>query len=166
MNAPIRATINPLPLSKTKWCPKKLSQKHKTIVALHLQNIKREEIGAVCGCTPEYVSMVVATPLAQQYMAELEAYQDDRLRRLYSKSVDAIDRGLSCGDSDVELKAAKLQMEAVGKLKPQAGNEKSAEDVVAQILAQVNITVNTGAQNGTGNATLQHEPQEGSSREE
>lgn len=142
-------TINPATPAQRGWTLKKLSQKHKTIVALHLQSMKREDIGKLAQCTPEYVSMLLQQPLVQEYLVDLERYMDTRLRSLYGKSVDAIERGLGSGDDEVALKAARLQMESTGKMKGQEVEKKSAEDVVAAILAHVNLTVNvnTGVSN-------------------
>lgn len=148
---PSRLTIRPI---KAGFELKKLSQKHKTIIALHSQGVCRYDVGAIAGCTPEYVSMVVAQPLAKAYLQQLEEYMDSRLRSLYSKSVDAIDKGLENDDPDVALKAARLQMEAAGKLKPKESEAKTAEDVVAAILSKANLIVaqnvqiNQGASNG------------------
>src|SRR5687768_16478854 len=130
---PARRTID---LSKPKWDLKKLSQKHKTIVALHAQGVCRFDIGQIAACTPEYVSMIVAQPLAQQYLAELEQYMDSRLRNLFGRSVDAIAAGLDSGNEETALKAARLQMEASGKLKGEKKDAGTAEDLVAAIMAR------------------------------
>lgn len=146
----IQLTINPLP-HKEGWVLKKLTDKHKTIIALHVQNMKRIDIAEVAGCTPEYVSMIVAQPLAQAYLKQIEEYTDARLSALYGKSVDAIEKGLDAGDEEIALKAARLQLEATGKFgKTEKGNQ-TAEDVVAQLLKHAhtvilgqNVQVNQG----------------------
>lgn len=117
-----------------KWQPKKLTEKHKNIIALHIQSMKRAEIAEFCGCTPEFVSMVVATDLAQEYMRDLEKYLDHRVKSLYTMSVDVIKDGLSGIATDVQLKAARLQLEMTGKLKESVTEQKTAEDVVAALL--------------------------------
>lgn len=120
--------------STTKWQPKKLTEKHKNIIALHTQSMKRQEIAEYCGCTPEYVSMVVATDLAQAYMRDLEKYLDHRVKALYDKSVDVIHDGLNGIATDTQLKAARLQLEMTGKLKEGTTETQTAEDVVAALL--------------------------------
>lgn len=137
--------INPIKL-KEGWVLKKLSQKHKHIVALHLQSVSRMDIGAICGCTPEYVSMLLRQPLVQAYLKETEAYMDERLRALQGKSIDAIESGLDSGDGELQLKAARLQLEATGKLKQVADKERSAEDVVADILARATVVIGQNVQ--------------------
>lgn len=143
-------TINP-EVVKEGWVLKKLSQKHKTIIALHAQNVSRIDIADVAGCTPEYVSMIVAQPLAQSHLHDIEKYMDSRLRQLYTKSIDAIERGLDNEDSETSLKAARLQLEASHKLKDRAEDRQSAEDVVSALLKQATVVaigqhvqVNTG----------------------
>lgn len=128
---------------------RKLSQKHKTIVSLHLQCVRREDIARIVGCTPEYVSFVVRQPLAQEYARTIEQYMDARLRSLYSKSVDAIQSALESESHDAALKAARLQLEAIGKLKSDKDSRESAEDVVSKILSavQVNVNVNVRGNN-------------------
>lgn len=117
-----------------KWQPKKLTEKHKNIIALHIQSMKRAEIAEFCGCTPEYVSMVVATDLAQEYMRELEKYLDHRVKALYERSVDVIRDGLTGAATDTQLKAARLQLEMTGKLKENVTEQQTAEDVVTALL--------------------------------
>jgi len=125
--------INPLKLQEG-WKLKKLSQKHKNMIALHCQNMKREDIGEIVGCTPEYVSMILAQPLAKEYLREVELYLDQRLQGLYNKTVDVIEAGLDGAATDAQLKAARLQMEATGKLKGDKAENQSAEDVVTALL--------------------------------
>jgi hypothetical protein len=132
--------------SKPKWELQKLSQKHKTIVALHAQGVSRHDIGKVADCTPEYVSMIVAQPLAQKYLAELEQYLDSRVKSLYSRTVDVIAGGLDSDDEEVQLKAARLQLEVTGKLKGDKKESQSAEDVVAAILQKATVIIGNNVQ--------------------
>jgi hypothetical protein len=132
--------------SKPKWELKKLSQKHKTIVALHAQGVDRFEIAQVAECTPEYVSMIAAQPLAKQYLAELEQYMDSRMKTLYGRSVDAIANGLDSDNEEIALKAARLQLEATGKMKTERKDVQSAEDVVAAILNRATVIIGNNVQ--------------------
>lgn len=151
-------TINPEKIAEG-WQLKKLSQKHKNIIALHAQNVKREDIGKTVGCTPEYVSMIMQQPLAREYMRDLEKYMDSRLEALYGRSVDVIQSGLDGDATDTQLKAARLQLEVTGKLKPKDGDKQTAEDVVSALLKHAagggviaignNVQVNTGDSNGS-----------------
>ncbi len=145
-------TINPLKI-KQGWELKRLSDKHKTIVSLHIQGVKRIDIAVIADCTPEYVSMIVAQPLAQAYMKELEAYTDDALKRTYGKAVEVIGECLDSDDEEIKLKAARLSLEATGKMKGTGEKAQSAEDLVANILANAtNVIVahNVQVNNRTG----------------
>jgi len=144
---PARRTIA---TTKPTWELKKLSQKHKTIVALHAQGVDRFDIGQVADCTPEYVSMIVKQPLAKAYLAELEEYMDSRLKSLYGKTVDVISNGLDSGNEDVALKAARLQLESTGKLKGEKKEAQSAEDVVAAILSRATVIIGQNVQVNQG----------------
>ena len=130
MEGKLLPTIRPLPADKT-WELKKLSQKHKNIIALHVQNVSRTDIGDMCNCTPEYVSMIIAQPLAKAYLRDVEKYMDSRMEALYGRTVDIIHAGLNGDATDTQLKAARLQMEATGKLKSDNKESQTAEDVVA-----------------------------------
>ena len=143
-------TISPEQL-KQKWELKKLKGKHKTIVALHLQGLNRVDIGAIAECTPEYVSMVLKQPVAKEYMAEMNAYMDQRLEQSFGKAVEVIHETLDSDDEEIQLKAARLALEATGRLKGSEQKTRSAEDVVAAILANAstiivgqNVQVNQG----------------------
>lgn len=150
-------SINILPSPKEGWELKKLSQKHKNIIALHLQGVSRADIGEFCGCTPEYVSMIIAQPIAKEYLRDVEKYLDARMQSLYGKTVDTIQAGLDGNATDTQLKAARLQLEATGKLKQDKDAAQTAEDVVAALLKAAggvvaignNVQVNVGGNDGT-----------------
>lgn len=144
-------------MATDKWQPKKLTQKHKNIIALHAQAMPREQIGEYCGCTPEYVSMIVATPIAKEYMRDLTRYMDSRLEAMYGRTVQVIEDGLNGSATDTQLKAARLQLEVTGKLKNDEKDSQSAEDVVSALLKAAssgtviigqNIQVNQGDHHG------------------
>lgn len=145
--------------SGKKWELKKLSQKHKNIIALHAQAVSRDDISQAVGCTPEYVSMVVAQPLAREYLKQLNEYMDSRLQAMYGKSVDVIHKGLEGDATDTQLKAARLQLELTGKLKNDKADNQTAEDVVAALLKHAaggviaigqNVQVNDNRTTGIG----------------
>jgi len=124
---------------------KKLSNKHKHAIALVLQGLSREDVSDAVGFVPEYVTMLLQQPLAKEHIANVNRALDTQLEGLYGKSVEAIAKGLTHQDPDVALRAAKVQMQATGRLEPQEGGKKTAEDVVSAILLGVNVNVRTGA---------------------
>lgn len=144
-------------MAKEKWQPKTLTQKHKNIIALHIQSMKREDIAEYCGCTPEYVSMIVATPIAKEYLRDVEKYLDARMNALYGKTVQVLEDGLDGIATDTQLKAARLQLEATNKLKHNEKDAQTAEDVVSALLKAAasgtvvigqNVQINQGDRNG------------------
>lgn len=142
-----------LPGTKTPLL-KKLTKRHKHMLALKMQGVPRDEIGSLCSCTPEYVSMLAQQPLAKEYMHGLQAEIDSRLTGLFSRSVDAIADALATSKpDDTRLKAARLQLQAIGKFNESAPPSRSAEDIVALILqnngglVQVNVSQQPDVQN-------------------
>jgi hypothetical protein len=107
--------------------------------------MKREEVASFCKCTPALVTMLAVSDLGRAYLSEIEEVMDQRLRALYSKTIDAIDDQLCNGKGADKIAAAKLQLQATGKLGARTEDAETAEDVIARILAlQVNVTVNNG----------------------
>jgi len=124
---------------------KKLSNKHKQAIALVLQGMSRVEVSEAVGFVPEYVTMLLQQPLAKEHIANVNRALDTQLEGLYEKSVEVIAKGLRHQDPDVALRAAKVQMQATGRLEPRDEGKKTAEDVVSAILLGVNVNVRTGA---------------------
>lgn len=122
-----------------KWNPKRLTPKHKQILSLHAQGMKRVEIGALCKCTPEFVTMLASTDIGRAYLKDLEAYLDGRMRTLYKKTIDAIEDQLDNGRGADKIAAAKLQLQVTGKLGKEKDEAESAEDVIQRIM---NLQVN------------------------
>lgn len=131
-------------VQKNPWILKRLSQKHKDMIALSLQGLDREKVGEYCGCTPQYVTMINRQPLAREYIADLESHMDLRLRGLYSRSLDALQAGLSSPRISDKLAAAQIQLRAIGKEVPGPDDSKqTAEDIVGAMLVQgTNVQVN------------------------
>ncbi len=95
---------------------KKLSPKHMQVAALLAQGVDRRTIALACDFTPEYVTWLQRQPLFVTYIKEMSAAVNTRLEALFSKSVDTINEAMDCGSTDEKLKAAKLQMEATGRI--------------------------------------------------
>lgn len=124
----------PLLPNPNRWQPKKLSQKHKTALTLYAQGMKLEEIHAVTGVSQVSLDLLVLSDLGRTYLQHLETLLDSRLRSLYGASVDAIQDQLQNGSGADKLKAAALQMKAIGKLGAGEEEKESAEDVIQRIM--------------------------------
>lgn len=134
------------PFPHEPWQPKRLTPKHRQILSLYAQSMKREDVASLCKCTPALVTMLAKCDLGRAYLKEIEETMDQRLRLLQHKTIDAIEDQLDNGKGENKLKAAALQMRATGKLghDPREG-EDTAEDVIQRILqiaGDVNIQVN------------------------
>ena len=102
---------------ETEWTTlKKLSPQHKEAMALLAQGMKRDVVGSICGFSPEYITWLARQPLCRKYIEEMAEAVDARLMAMYEKSVDVIAEGMELGTVDEKLKAARLQMEAIGKI--------------------------------------------------
>lgn len=121
---------------------KKLSNKHKNAIALLLQGLSHDEVAEAVGFRKEYMTVLLKQPLAKDYIRSLNEAMDVRLKALFGRSVDAIADGLNSQSSETKLKAAKLQMQATGRLEPEDDGRKTAEDVVTAILMGVKVDVN------------------------
>lgn len=94
----------------------KLSQKHKQVLALVAQGIDRTTIGQAVDYVPEYITWLVRQPVCQEYLREMVGYNDSRLLALTERSVDVISEVMANGSHEDQLKAAKLQLTAIGKV--------------------------------------------------
>ena len=67
----------------------------------------------------------------KQYLAEMSEHCEARLEALFEKSVDVIADGMLYGDTDSQLKAARMQLEVTGRVgkndRPNTATDKSIE---------------------------------------
>jgi hypothetical protein len=102
----------------------RLTERHKQVAALLAQGVPRQTIAEIVQYTPEYITFLQRQPLFIQYVKEVSQAASIRLEALFDRAVDAIADGLSSG-GEVALKAARLQMEATGRIG--AGKERQAQ---------------------------------------
>ena len=104
------------PVKDYKQRLQELSPRHKEALSLIAQGVKRGEVASICGFTPEYVTWVVRQEICKEYLQEIQDVVDFRLSAMTSESVDTIQDVMKVGTSDERLKAAKLQLETVGRV--------------------------------------------------
>ena len=121
---------------------KRLSNRHKNAISLVLQGSTREEAAEATNFTPEYITMLLQQPLAKEHIANINRALDAQLEGLYGKSVKAIADGLGHADPKAYLAAAKLQLQATGRMEAREPERETAEDVVRAILVGVQVNVN------------------------
>lgn len=116
MNAPEFLEATPSEPAKPQWLMKSLSEKHKLVAALLAQGVDRQSIAVAADFTPEYITMLQNQPLFIAYVKEMTAAASTQLEALFCKSADVIADTMTSGNADERLKAAKLQMEATGRI--------------------------------------------------
>ncbi len=99
-----------------KWELKKLSPKHKDICSLIAQGIGRQQIASLCQITPEYVTMLAKQPLCIAFIRDLNEFAGVQMEAMFVKSVAVIADVMDNGNAQDKLKAARLQMEATGRV--------------------------------------------------
>ena len=95
---------------------KKLSPVHKQVAALVAQGVDRRTIAAACDYTPEYITWLQGQPLFKQYIKEMNEAVSTRLEAMFDQSVGVISNAMVSGNVDEQLKGAKLQLEATGRI--------------------------------------------------
>lgn len=95
---------------------KKLSQKHRDVATLVAQGVGRGDIAQIVGYTPEYVTWLQGQPLFIEYIRTMNAAVATQLEAMFQKTVDVIQDTMNTGSEDGRLKAAKLQLEATGRV--------------------------------------------------
>ena len=124
----------PLELGE-KWVLKDLKGKHKNICSLIAQGVQRKQVASICSVTPEYVSMLLRQPLCMEYIAKLNEAVDVQLQAMHGAAVEAIGETLREGNFEDKIKAARLQMEATGRVGPrvQAQSQPPSADRLEQL---------------------------------
>ena len=95
---------------------KELSPKHKLVAQLLSQGVGREEVAMAAGYEPEYITWLGGDPLFIEHVREMSRLVSTHLEALYGKSVDVIAEQLTFGAGEDKLKAARLQLEATGRI--------------------------------------------------
>ena len=131
----------------------KLGPRHKEVLALVAQGLGRSEIGAIVGYEPEYISWLVRQEVCQEYLSEMNAVVDFRLQAMTGDSVETIADVMRNGASDERIKAAKLQLEAVGRVGPGSANANRASGGVDRLVVlaeRLTALLRKGGTSGAG----------------
>jgi len=125
----------PIETSQRKVQLKELSPKHKMVAALLAQGLDRVVVAQSTDLTPEYITWLGGDTLFKGYVKEMSALAGVHLEALFSKSVDIIAEQMLQGSGEDKLKAARLQMEATGRLgkNPRQEEDESGSDRLEQL---------------------------------
>lgn len=94
----------------------KLSARHKQVLSLMAQGMDRQTCSIATKYTPEYVTWLLKQDICQTYLGEMVKVAESQLQAQFCKSVDVIGETLINGTEEGKLKAAKLQLEATGRV--------------------------------------------------
>ena len=137
----------------------KLSPKHKEVLSLVAQGVRHAEIASLLDFAEDYIPYLLRQEVCKQYLQDMMAVVDHRLTAMTAESVDVIQDVLKCGSHDNQLKAAKLQLEAVGRIgtgKLPQGAGTTAPDYL-QVLAGRLIGMLNNARQTTGAVIYENE---------
>lgn len=94
----------------------KLSARHKQVLSLMAQGMDRQTCSIATKYTPEYVTWLLKQEICQEYLNQMVQVAESQLQAQFCKSVDVIGETLINGTEEGKLKAAKLQLEATGRV--------------------------------------------------
>jgi len=127
---------------------KRLSGAHLTAISLHVAGLTNNQIAALLGKSPAWVSVILSDPLSQREIDKKLSLLDQEFKALFSDVVQAIRDGLS-SDQRIQdrLSAADKWLKAHGRYAQKREEEgATAEDVIQQVIAlqqqqQVNVSI-------------------------
>lgn len=118
---------------------KRLTARHKAVVALHLSGFSRQKIGETLECPQSWVNKTLRDPSVRAIVDRGMEIAEDELAALFPLSVNALRTVLENGTETGRLRAAETVLKSQGKHeKPQASQE-SAEDVIGRMMARIKV---------------------------
>lgn len=102
--------------SGEKWELKKLKPVHRQIAALVAQGEKNVKVAALCGVTPQYITMLLRQPIFIREIQDRAAAAGIQLEALFAQSVEVLGDVLKDGSEAGKLKASRLVMEATKRI--------------------------------------------------
>ena len=98
------------------WQLKKLTERHRSVLALLAQGLPHGVVATMCGITSTYVGMLLKQPICMTYIKELSAVAGVQLESLFPKAVEVIGDILVTGNATEKMKAVRLQGELTKRL--------------------------------------------------
>lgn len=125
--------IPPAPTKRGDKPIKRLTIKHRRMLALHLQGYSNIEIAASLECNPQTVGAIIRNPTSKILLERAYEEYQDRLKALIPLQVAAIRDGLIDNDPRVKLQAVDRHQSAMKEMGRGQG-EVTAEDVIRRII--------------------------------
>jgi len=108
---------------------KRLSQRHKLIIGMHLTGKSSMEIAGIVGCSAQTVNKVILDPLAQEVVAYYYEGTEEELKALFPKVVDTVRDALDSGNIETRLKGVDRFTKLTGR-----DEEKGSKEVNVNVV--------------------------------
>jgi len=115
---------------------------HLAGVPSHLAGVPSQVIAARFRKRPSTISIILNDPLAQAEIDRARAMHEAEFEALYGDMVNVLRRNLQGKDDRNALKAAQLFIKEKERLQGLGKGQRSAEDVIAEILGRITLQQN------------------------
>lgn len=116
---------------------RKLTARHKNVIALHLRSLSNRDIAFITGLAEGVVGNILRDPLSQEVISNYLEGIEQELLSLTPMAIDALRSGLGDGSVKTRLNAADKFFRATGRYAQSEKAGDTAEDVLARALARV-----------------------------
>lgn len=118
---------------------KRLTFRHRKIIALHIQGFSGEQIAFYMNCTDASVSRILNDPLAREYIDAAAKDRESEIKALMGQAVNVVRDGLTKEGLDINTRLKAVDRYAKLRQSIDANNAPaSAEDVIAKMLERIN----------------------------
>lgn len=117
---------------------RRLSMRHRRVVALHLAGYSGVQIDTALGCSSGYAGSVLRNPRTKPLLDAAYAEYERELIALFPKGIETIRRHLDNVDGQIALRAVDLLFKATGRYRGiEDAPQTTAEDVIERILERI-----------------------------
>jgi hypothetical protein len=113
---------------------KRITMKHRRMVAMHVQGRPHVDIARALGCAPATVSVVLNNPTIRAVLSRIHEEFDGYIMDLKPLVHEALRDSLTKGSRSEKMKAIDRWGRITGEFKDQPVQDQSAEDVIQRAL--------------------------------
>ncbi len=117
----------------------RLTAQHKQVIALHMSGWSGVAIGRALKRPASWVYGVLRDDRVKHIISKMHEMVDAELAALFPKAVDAVRTVVEHGTYNARLRAAELIFKTQDKLAPEDSPTDGAEDIIARMLARVEV---------------------------
>lgn len=117
----------------------KVTTAHRRVIALHMSGWSNMNIATAMNRHPSWVSNVLGDPMIQGIIKRLLSETDDQLAALFPLAVNTLKDVMEKGSDGARVNAATTILKSQGKIKDGEGKQATAEDVIARIMASIQV---------------------------